>query len=52
MGKVVEVLRRIDVDEEWLKNALAPWLNALREIARVNCSLNAAAKPLYSKTFR
>ncbi len=37
VNKIVEVLRKTNVDEEWLKRyTLAPWPNTLREIAVVH----------------
>jgi len=34
--KIVEVIKKIDIDKEWLKKyTLAPWPNNLKEIARL-----------------
>jgi len=51
VDKVVEILRRIDVDEEWLKRyTLAPWPNTLKEIIRVSHSQKSDEIILYNKT--
>ncbi|MCX8199263.1 MAG: YkgJ family cysteine cluster protein [Sulfolobales archaeon] len=42
VDKVIEVLKKINVDEEWLKKyTLAPWPNTLKEITRINSPQNS-----------